>query len=70
MKPTNIKPEQLCYSPNEAAEQLSIGRTTLFALIKEGRLRVIKLGRRTLVPASALAALIQSELERSERAAA
>ncbi|MBK8456420.1 MAG: helix-turn-helix domain-containing protein [Phyllobacteriaceae bacterium] len=33
----------------EAARFLGIGRSTLYALIKEGRLPVRKLGRRTLI---------------------
>ena len=30
--------------------RFSIGKTTAYKLIKDGRLKVIKLGRRTLVP--------------------
>ena len=34
----------------EAAQVLGCGRTTVFALIREGRLRRVKLGTRTIVP--------------------
>ncbi len=41
--------ERLLYSPEEAAELLGIGRTTLYALIKAGELHTVKIGRRTLL---------------------
>jgi len=34
----------------EAAHALGCGRTTVFKLIREGRLRVVKLGTRTVIP--------------------
>jgi excisionase family DNA binding protein len=37
-------------SLSEACEALGIGRTTLYALIKQGHLEVCRIGRRTLVP--------------------
>lgn len=50
--------ERLAYSINEAARILSLGRTSIYALIKEGRLETVKLGRRTLVKAVSIRALI------------
>lgn len=41
--------DQTMLSILEAARLLGIGRSTLYALIKEGRLPVRKLGRRTLI---------------------
>lgn len=38
----------------EVCETLSLGRTTIFAEIKAGNLRIVKVGRRTLVLASDL----------------
>jgi excisionase family DNA binding protein len=42
--------EQLMYRPVEAAQVLGIGRTRVFALIKSGRLRSVKLGAARLSP--------------------
>lgn len=51
----------LAYSPKDACAALSIGKTKLYALIKGGRLRVVRLGSRTLIPADALRALLDAE---------
>ncbi len=42
----------------EAALTLGIGETLMWRLVKEGRLRSVKLGGRRLVPMSAIAALL------------
>ena len=47
-------PEQLL-SVDAAAAALGVGRTTLYAEIQAGRCRSVKVGRRRLVPASAVA---------------
>lgn len=54
-------PEPLAYSIADACRVSSIGRTRLYQLIGEGRLEARKLGRRTLIPASSLRALIAGE---------
>lgn len=51
--------EQLAYSINDTARALSLGRTSIYALIGEGRLEVFKLGRRTLVKAESIRRLIE-----------
>jgi excisionase family DNA binding protein len=48
----------LVYSINETARALSLGRTSIYALIKQGRLETVKLGSRTLVKTSSIMALI------------
>lgn len=48
----------MCHSIKDAARALSLGRTTIYKLIKEGRLETVKLGRRTLVKTSSIMALI------------
>ena len=50
--------QQLLFSIQDTADVLGLGRTTTYALINEGRLKAIKLGRRTLVTASSIKALI------------
>lgn len=46
-------------SINDAAKALSLGRTSIYALIREGRLETIKLGRRTLVKVESIRRLIE-----------
>jgi excisionase family DNA binding protein len=45
---------------SEACATLSISRSKLYEEISAGRLRVLKSGRRTLVPTTAIAAWLQS----------
>lgn len=42
------------YGINDVMEATGLGRTTVFGLIKDGKLRSVKVGRRRLVPAAAL----------------
>ncbi len=51
---------KLMYSVDEAAEQLGIGRTLVYELIREERLRTVKLGNRRLVARVDLEAFIES----------
>lgn len=53
-------PPPLAYSIKEATRVSSIGKTRLYALIKEGRLTTTKVGRRTLVSAQSLKELVGS----------
>ena len=41
-------------SVDEAAELLGVGRTSLYGEVQAGRLRSVKVGRRRLVPSSAI----------------
>lgn len=50
--------EPIATSINDAAKALSLGRTSIYALIKEGRLETVKVGRRTLVKTASVRALI------------
>ncbi|MFB6947627.1 helix-turn-helix domain-containing protein [Streptomyces sp. NPDC056930] len=42
--------DRLLYRPEEAAELLSIGRSTLYEEIRLGRLQTVRIGRRRLIP--------------------
>jgi len=53
-----VPAERLCYSVAEAARATGIGRTTLYGLIKDGRLRSSKIGKRRVVAVDQLQALI------------
>ncbi len=46
-------------SVNGAAKALSLGRTSIYSLINEGKLETVKLGRRTLVKTASIRALIE-----------
>lgn len=50
---------QLSYTVNQAAAQLGIGRTSIYALIKIGELTPIKLRQRTLLRHDDLVALLE-----------
>jgi len=43
------------YSVSEAMQHLCIGRTKLYELVKQGRLKPVKLGKKTLFSATELA---------------
>lgn len=47
-------------SINETAKALSLGRTSIYALIRDGKLETIKLGRRTLVKVDSIRRLIDA----------
>ncbi len=52
---------KLGYSIREACHASSLGRTTLYKAIATGRLRAVRVGGRTIIPAVALIALIAEE---------
>jgi excisionase family DNA binding protein len=56
----DARPEQLL-SIDRAAVVAGVGRTTIYAAIGAGRLRSVKVGRRRLVSASAIAELAAAE---------
>ncbi len=43
----------------EVAAELHVGRSTAFALVKSRKLRSVRIGRRRLVPAAALAEFLE-----------
>ena len=53
--------ENLAISINDTAKALSLGRTTIYAMIADGRLEAFKLGRRRLVKAESVPRLIASQ---------
>jgi len=60
------KPERLSYGIREAVEATSVGRSLLYEEIKSGKLRVFKIGSRTLIASEDL----QSWLDGYKRHAA
>ncbi|MFD6951223.1 excisionase [Nocardiopsis sp. TSRI0078] len=55
--------EKLAYSVEEAAQALSLGRTTVKKLIAAGQLTSVRVGRRRLIPRSTLETYINSLVE-------
>ncbi|MCQ4158800.1 helix-turn-helix domain-containing protein [Roseomonas sp. GC11] len=59
-RPSTTQPP-LAYSVHETCHLLSLGRTTVFDLMNQGRLRRIKIGMRTLVTAESIKQLLEGE---------
>jgi excisionase family DNA binding protein len=55
-------PHPLAYSIKDACSASSLGRTTLYSHIAAGRLKAIRIGGRTVIPAHSLHALITGEV--------
>lgn len=53
--------QKLAYSIREACQASSLGRTTIYALIGQGRLQAVRVGGRTVIPADSLTALIKGD---------
>jgi excisionase family DNA binding protein len=53
MGETEIPP--VLYRVEEAAEAMRLSRSVIYELIRSGQLRTVKVGRRRLVPVTALA---------------
>jgi excisionase family DNA binding protein len=53
--------ELLAISINETAKALGIGRSSVYALLKTGRLDAIKIGRRTLLTTESIKRLATSK---------
>jgi excisionase family DNA binding protein len=51
-------PNRLAYSVENTAKRLDVGRTTIFELIRTGRLRAVKLGKRTIITDDAVRELL------------
>lgn len=55
--------EPVVTSINDAAAALCLGRTSIYSLINEGKLDVVKVGRRTLVTIASIRRLVCSASE-------
>lgn len=53
--------ERFTYSINDTARALSVGRTTVYAMLADGRLEAVKLGRRTLIKAESIRRLVAGQ---------
>jgi excisionase family DNA binding protein len=55
-------PNQLAYGIEDASRLLGLGRSTTFAEISAGRLKSFRVGKRRLVPASALSEYVADRM--------
>ena len=51
--------EPLTITVNDACKALGLGRTKIYELIGKGRLRTVKIGRRTLISTESIYALVE-----------
>jgi excisionase family DNA binding protein len=56
---TAADPERLAYTVDEALRQVPLGRTAFYAALKTGQIRSVLVGRRRLIPRSALIELLE-----------
>jgi excisionase family DNA binding protein len=61
MHPNTNDPPKLAYSIREGVAATSLSKTTLYAMIAAGKLRAVRVGGRTVIPAESLHALIHEE---------
>jgi excisionase family DNA binding protein len=59
--PETDKQTRLLVSVHEACSALGIGRTTFYRLVREERVRLVRIGARSLVPISELERLATPE---------
>lgn len=52
---------KFAFTLEEAAEALNIGRTLSYAMAADGRLRVVRIGRKILVPVTEIQAFLDRE---------
>ncbi|MHB8246415.1 MAG: excisionase family DNA-binding protein [Acidimicrobiales bacterium] len=52
----------LAVSPRKAAQYLDVGHDAIYQLLREGRLRSVRLGRRRLIPFSELERFLSEEM--------
>ncbi len=53
--------EPLAVSINDTVRMLGVGRTSVYEMIKDGRLEAFKLGRRTLVRVESIRRLVDAQ---------
>jgi excisionase family DNA binding protein len=60
--PAASAPTRLAYSPEEVAQVLGLSRSAIYALLSDGSLRSLKVGRRRVIPATAVDVFLNGEV--------
>ena len=68
-QPLTVPPDMRLFKVEDVMTLLSLGRNTIFELIRSGRLRSVKEGRSRLIPGAAIAEYIQLLEREAEHAA-
>jgi excisionase family DNA binding protein len=68
MNISELNEQPLTVSVSKALRMLGLGRTHFYQLISQGRIRILKCGRRTLIPVQSLHDFLNS-LEADDAAA-
>ena len=55
--------DELAYSINRTAKALGVGRSTIYKLIKTGKVDALKIGTRTLITTASIARLTEARPE-------
>ena len=53
--------DKVAVSPEEARRALGLGRSTIYALLREGSLRGRRVGRRVVIPVTELVRFLETE---------
>ncbi len=61
MHPNTDGPPKLAYSIREAVTATSLSKTTLYSAIASRKLRAVRVGGRTVIPAESLLAFLNGE---------
>ena len=67
MADTNNAARQLSYTVNQAAAVLGIGRTSIYALIRDGELKPVKIRTRTVLLHDDLVAMLARNLPANDQ---
>jgi excisionase family DNA binding protein len=59
---SNAQGVPLAVSPRKAAKYLDVGHDAIYQLLRQGRIRSVKLGRRRLIPMSELERFLKEEM--------
>jgi excisionase family DNA binding protein len=62
----NLLDGKRAFHVNEAISAYGLSRTTIYKLIKEGRLRTVKVAGRRLIPRDSLEALLQGAVTNAD----
>jgi excisionase family DNA binding protein len=58
---THIQPERLVYRINDACHVLGVGRSSLYKIAAEGKIKLIRIAGRSVVTAESLRSFVESQ---------